>query len=149
MQHPEKMKNKAVVIKGINDLQSHFGDEVTAFEPKVTRDVLNILCLGYMRRYVKAQREPAFAVIDCTACGTTGVYAPNGGPCFRCKGKGHQDEADQKRNYGYDLNNLPTTAAAVAEDPKPEPTEMEKAKDEVTKRLTGKSELHDEDDIPF
>lgn len=139
------MQNKAVVIEGINNLQSHFGDEVTAFDPKVTRDVLNILCLGYMRRYVSQQRNS----VDCKKCSGSGTYTfTNGtiGSCFRCKGKGHTDDADRKRNYGYDLHHQPTTANAVAE---PEPTELEKAKDEVTQRLTGKSELHDEDDIPF
>lgn len=46
-------------------------------------------------------------------CGGTGVHRYGGGTingkfvgssgvCFRCVGKGYENEADRKRNYGYD-----------------------------------------------
>lgn len=47
--------------------------------------------------------EPVKAVrptIECKRCGGTGVYKTFG-VCFRCQGKGHQDDADQRRNWGY------------------------------------------------
>jgi len=139
MQDPAKMKNKSVVLDAICNAQLHFNEEPTMPSPKLSREALESLLMVYVKRFREAKN--AFTTLDCTYCGTTGIYAPNGGPCFRCKGKGFQDEADQKRNYGYDLHHRP---AAVAQ-----PTELEKAQDEVTQRLTGKSELYDEDDIPF
>ena len=47
----------------------------------------------------------------CRRCATTGqfiTYVENGvpkgpgGDCFRCNGKGAHDEADRKRNWGYE-----------------------------------------------
>lgn len=50
---------------------------------------------------------------ECDGCGGSGIwygrgYMENGvfrgptGKCFRCDGKGHQTEADRKRNQNYD-----------------------------------------------
>jgi DNA-directed RNA polymerase subunit RPC12/RpoP len=47
----------------------------------------------------------------CSRCGKTGrfiTYVENGipkgpgGQCFRCGGKGYHNQADRKRNWGYD-----------------------------------------------
>jgi hypothetical protein len=153
MQDPSKMKNKSAVLDAICNAQLHFNEEPVMPSPKLSREALESLLMVYVKRFRNdvpvAAAKNAFTTLDCTYCGTTGIYAPNGGPCFRCKGKGFQDEADQKRNYGYDLHHRPPTAAAGEVVIPPQPTELEKAQDEVTQRLTGKSELYDEDDIPF
>lgn len=174
------MKNKSAVLDAICNAQLHFNEEPTMPSSKLSREALESFLMVYVKRFRNivpvSETKNAFTTLDCTACGTTGIYVPNGGPCFRCKGKGHQDEADQKRNYGYDLNNRPSAAPSqrdiqIANGYDPDdpdapiqtpavlrnkaiaaaaaPTELEKAQDEVAQRLTGKSELYDEDDIPF
>lgn len=42
--------------------------------------------------------------IKCSACGGTGAYHGHhdGGECYRCGGKGHQNAADVARNRAYD-----------------------------------------------
>jgi hypothetical protein len=43
--------------------------------------------------------------VRCRRCAGTGQYVKPTGPggiCFRCKGKGEQNEADARRNWGYD-----------------------------------------------
>jgi hypothetical protein len=146
VKHPEKMASKAAVIKGINALQAHFGDEVTDFNPKVTRDVLNVLCLGYMRRYVKVARA-ASTTIDpvCTKCNGSKIYQfadGNVGTCYRCKGKGVIDDADRKRNYGYDLHHShqPSTAEMRA---------AETAAAEAAFLNQAAATSYDEDELPF
>jgi hypothetical protein len=101
---------KAELTAGINKLQAHFEEEVTVFSPKVKKDILQVLCLGYMKRYVRIARaeQPAEDRLACTKCSGTGEFRfTNGavGNCYRCKGKGFEDEADKKRNYGWLLNN--------------------------------------------
>lgn len=53
-----------------------------------------------------ARREPT---AHCHACNGTGKRLSRStggivsvGVCFRCRGKGYQDEADQRRNQYYD-----------------------------------------------
>jgi YspA, cpYpsA-related SLOG family len=54
---------------------------------------------------------PPLGRVPCARCGGTGQFITRvengepkgpGGPCFRCAGKGYQDDADRRRNYGYD-----------------------------------------------
>jgi DnaJ-class molecular chaperone len=51
----------------------------------------------------------------CGNCNGSGIYRGGGrvengkyigfeGPCFRCEGKGYQNDADRRRNWGYDQN---------------------------------------------
>lgn len=44
--------------------------------------------------------------VPCLRCNATGAYggATGHGDCFRCGGKGRQDDSDRRRNYGYDNN---------------------------------------------
>lgn len=39
--------------------------------------------------------------VPCTKCRASGIYR-HLGRCFRCRGKGHQTEADRRRNASYD-----------------------------------------------
>jgi hypothetical protein len=61
-------------------------------------------------QYVEAARN---VEVDCPACNGTGKhhgpgYVENGvfkgkvGTCYRCNGKGKQNDADRRRNWGYD-----------------------------------------------
>jgi hypothetical protein len=63
----------------------------------------------------EAPKKIGFEYTDCEACGGTGIYHGRGyvengvfkgfkGTCFRCEGKGYQNEADRRRNWGYDQN---------------------------------------------
>ena len=137
MQDPSKMKNKSAVLDAICNAQLHFNEEPVMPSPKLSREALESLLMVYVKRFRNdvpvAEAKNAFTTLDCTYCGTTGIYAPNGGPCFRCKGKGFQDEADQKRNYGYDLHHRP--APAIVEEPLDEAQQAQMD--------------FDEDDIPF
>ena len=53
------------------------------------------------------------ATVSCWSCSGKGIYYGRGyvengvfkgftGPCFRCGGKGHQNQDDFTRNWGYD-----------------------------------------------
>ena len=106
---------KAELATSIEKAQLFFKEAPTKLDKKMQKPLLEALLHTYVARY---RATKTFAIVDCHACDLTGIYADNGGPCFRCKGKGFQTEDDQKRNYGYDLHHprvLPTTAAAVAE----------------------------------
>lgn len=46
-----------------------------------------------------AARAPK-ADISCPKCAGTGTYGDDG-ICFQCEGKGFQNDADQRRNWGY------------------------------------------------
>jgi hypothetical protein len=48
-----------------------------------------------------ASAKTAVPQEDCTKCNGTGLYDGKY-MCYRCKGKGFLDEADQRRNWGYD-----------------------------------------------
>ena len=59
-------------------------------------------------QWLQAARCVSF---PCRRCGGTGqfvtmivnrVLTGPGGICFRCNGKGQQNDADRRRNYGYD-----------------------------------------------
>jgi hypothetical protein len=58
--------------------------------------------------YVKGAERVTF---PCRRCAGTGQFITRvengkpcgpGGQCFRCQGKGFQDDKDRRRNYGYD-----------------------------------------------
>lgn len=38
---------------------------------------------------------------QCIKCSGTGQYGDDGSMCYACAGKGVQDEADRRRNWGY------------------------------------------------
>ncbi len=44
----------------------------------------------------------------CFKCDGTGAYRGRGpsGPCYRCSGKGYRNDADVRRNFGYDTNRV-------------------------------------------
>ena len=67
-------------------------------------------CPTSAQEFVKAARK---AKVVCNRCRGTGTYVwgavvngvpSHSGPCFRCKGKGYQDQADARRNFGYDMH---------------------------------------------
>ncbi len=62
------------------------------------------------RKWVLAARVARFT---CRRCGGTGRFITGslngelvgpGGPCYRCEGKGWQDDSDARRNYGADIH---------------------------------------------
>ena len=54
-------------------------------------------------RWVALAKSARF---DCRACNGTGQFLrdgePDGGECYRCGGRGAQNDADALRNWGYD-----------------------------------------------
>jgi hypothetical protein len=65
------------------------------------------------QKWITEKRDPKNAKLPCDGCPGNGVYHGSGyvengkfrgftGTCFRCEGKGFQNEADRKRNWGYD-----------------------------------------------
>jgi DnaJ-class molecular chaperone len=61
----------------------------------------------------KARTEMSAERKQCERCAGTGQFITGsmngkptgpGGICFRCGGKGHQTDADERRNYGYDIH---------------------------------------------
>ena len=69
--------------------------------------------------YVEAAR---IATTKCDKCGGRGEYywggSTNGKPkhtgvCFRCEGKGRQNQDDFKRNYGHDLYSISNAYRAM------------------------------------
>ncbi len=152
MLNPAEMKNKGEIISAINAAQSYFGESLSAISSSVNRPALETILLAYVERYrekeattpIEDEKVKGFETIECPACEGSGIYAPNGGPCFRCTGKGHQNEADQKRNYGYDLHHqhpIHVKSDDTGEQFDPEPH----IKGQVPTRV----EDYDEDDIPF
>ena len=153
MLNPAEMKNKGEVIASIQTAQAMFDEEPTLFNKNVLRSTLESLLLSYVERYRSNEAQEkfqgtaeelsqprGFVTIACASCEGTGVYAPNGGPCFRCTGKGHQTEEDQKRNYGYDLHH-PQAPAPVQSELPIEP--------HVAGTVPSRVEDYDPDDIPF
>ncbi len=61
------------------------------------------------QQWVKAARGVTFKCRRCAGSGrfTTGMLNGKptgpGGMCFRCQGKGVRNDADERRNYGYDV----------------------------------------------
>jgi hypothetical protein len=58
----------------------------------------------------------------CGRCAGTGAFITEnrngkpwgpGGECFRCNGKGHHDDADRRRNWGWDMNMFAREARAM------------------------------------
>jgi len=146
MQDPSVMKNKGEVITAINAAQTHFGEKPSAISPNVNRPALEAMLLAYVTRYRATATDAGkgFETIECPACEGSGKYAPNGGPCYRCEGKGKQTAADQKRNYGYDLHHKPEAKpTSFAED------QESKASTHVPGTVPEHVGDYDPDDIPF
>ena len=153
MQNPVNIKNKAELIVKIQTAQKHFGEEPSVISPAINRAALETMLLSYVALYRETvatgtiEKAHRFDTIPCTACEETGIYEPNGGPCYRCTGKGYQLESDQKRNYGYDLHHTPVKwhdfeadAAKYA---------AEQAAKHVAGTVPNRVEDYDPDDIPF
>jgi len=60
--------------------------------------------------YVAAAQRVRLKCRRCSGTGAFITYVENGipkgpgGPCYRCAGKGVQDDADARRNYGADMH---------------------------------------------
>jgi hypothetical protein len=61
-------------------------------------------------QWVKASK---LVLVPCRRCAGTGQFITGmlngkptgpGGICFRCEGKGARNDADERRNYGYDMH---------------------------------------------
>jgi DnaJ-class molecular chaperone len=70
-------------------------------------------------QFVKGARAVSF---PCRRCAGTGQYITKvvngkptgpGGICYRCGGKGRQNDADRRRNYGYDVRGAVAAAHAM------------------------------------
>ena len=126
------------IIKAIHNAQVALKERPMEIALGVNRPALESILLTLVKRY-REENETfvegnKFDTIECPACEGSGIYEPNGGPCYRCTGKGHQLESDQKRNYGYDLHHPPV---------KSHDFEADAAEYAINK------EAYDEDDIPF
>jgi len=59
-------------------------------------------------QWVAAAKRARFFCKRCAGTGSFITYIENGvprgpgGACYRCGGKGSQNDADRRRNYGYD-----------------------------------------------
>lgn len=71
------------------------------------------------KQWVQAAKRVSF---PCPRCGGTGQFVTMvvngvptgpGGHCFRCEGKGRQNDADRRRNHGYDLYAFSQAAHAM------------------------------------
>lgn len=77
---------------------------------------------GWPRVAARDGQRIAIPYLACERCRNTGTYrwgpCINGRPpvhsasCFQCEGKGYQDDADQRRNFGY-FNHLCRKAFAA------------------------------------
>jgi hypothetical protein len=62
--------------------------------------------------YLRAARVAKFPCRRCAGTGAFITYVENGQPkgpggiCYRCAGKGFQDDADARRNYGADIHQV-------------------------------------------
>lgn len=60
--------------------------------------------------YVDAARRVQFTCRRCAGTGAFVTMVLNGRPtgpggiCFRCGGKGHRNDQDERRNWGYDIH---------------------------------------------
>lgn len=60
------------------------------------------------KQWVQAAKAVSFPCPRCAGTGQFVTMVVNGKPtgpggvCFRCEGKGRQNDADRRRNYGYD-----------------------------------------------
>jgi len=71
------------------------------------------------RAFVKAARKVRFCCRRCAGTGAFVTYVENGqpkgpgGPCFRCAGRGTQDDADVMRNEAHDRYAAARACAAM------------------------------------
>ena len=145
------MSIKAEVTKALHNAQRFFKEPVTPIAKSVKRDALENMLMLYVTRFRQENDpEPSFSIKDCHACGSTGVYKfadGRTGHCFRCKGKGFQDEADQKRNYGFDLHH--PAPAPVEELDEAQKAQTDFDEEQTAKPVQQQLPIEDEDDIPF
>lgn len=81
--------------------RDEFDEQVEGFlvEAKLTPETAKPV--DWVRAAMKVQHH-------CRKCEGTGVYrwqtsfGWDSGTCYRCEGKGYQDDADRRRNWGYD-----------------------------------------------
>lgn len=103
MENIKKLRNeyKNIARRSLAGSISEFNAAVAALNPQLPEE------------YLAAARKVEFW---CGACAGTGKFVKsvdeNGIPhcvnnsvCFRCAGKGAQNDADRRRNFGYDQRN--------------------------------------------
>ena len=97
------------------DIMVRSGQEPSVFNKAVRRIVKDVRCSNACEEptpedYVEAAKE---ALFTCDSCIGTGMYVShiengqpvgNGGICYRCAGKGAQNDADVRRNNYYDAH---------------------------------------------
>jgi hypothetical protein len=86
-------------------------------------------------------KNPEEIVVDpCPKCGGTGLYAENGGPCWRCKGKGHMTAQDAWDWNGHPRNpERKPLQKQKAEAPTTNPNQLDMLGRALIKRLLGKN----------
>lgn len=92
-------KYLAIATRSLASSLSEFNAAVARFQPKTPEE------------FVAAARKVSFRCETCLGTGEYITYIENkipkgpGGPCFRCQGKGNQNDNDRRRNWGYDQRN--------------------------------------------
>lgn len=110
-------KSKYVMIRK----RSHCRDSKT-FDSKA-REVLEKSKIdpdnATPEQWVKAAKR---VKVPCRRCAGTGAFITGtlngqptgpGGICYRCEGKGYRNDADERRNYGYDMHAFSRAARAM------------------------------------
>lgn len=99
-----KLRRKALYAMS----RAEFDAKIAAAKPKSPEDFV---------RAAEAVRT------ECGNCHGSGVYSwgacvngrmTHSGPCFRCEGKGYQDQADFGRNWAYDNHRIVAAFHAAA-----------------------------------
>jgi hypothetical protein len=102
------------VEEDVDSLRKEYGEIMARSEQ--TAEIFNVAVKRALngkenlspRDYVNAAKRVSFRCERCSGSGqyTTMVIngrpAGPGGKCYRCQGKGTQNDADRRRNYGYD-----------------------------------------------
>jgi len=71
------------------------------------------------KQWVQAAKAVSFPCPRCAGTGQFVTMVVNGKPtgpggiCFRCEGKGRQNDSDRRRNYGYDSYAFAKAAQAM------------------------------------
>jgi hypothetical protein len=110
---------KAIEKMNVGELRAEYARIRDRSEAK-SKDVFNAAVQELLATKVKGEPTPLQFVkaaglvsFPCGRCAGTGSFITGtlngkptgpGGPCFRCSGKGRQNDADVRRNWYYDTH---------------------------------------------